>query len=122
MEPCVFCMIARGEMSASVVYSDDEFVAFDDIMPQAPVHVLVIPRTHYRDITDGVPADVMGRLCGVVARVAELKGVSASGFRVIVNNGPDSAQTVGHLHVHVLGGARMAHGMVNLDRGARTEG
>lgn len=101
-------------MDAKVVYADDEFVAFDDIMPQAPVHTLVIPRKHYRSMDDGVPADLMGRMCGVVSRVAELKGVTESGYRVIVNNGRDAGQTVGHLHVHVLGGAQMGHGMVTL--------
>lgn len=101
-------------MEARVVYTDDEFMAFDDIMPQAPVHTLVIPRRHYSDLEDGVPADVMGRLCEVVRKVAGIKGVASSGYRVIVNNGPEAGQTVGHLHVHVLGGARMAHVMVTM--------
>jgi histidine triad (HIT) family protein len=105
-------------MEARIVYADDEFVAFDDIVPQAPVHTLVVPREHFRNLSDGVPADLMGRLCEVVAKVAELKGVASDGYRVIVNNGSDACQTVGHLHVHVLGGARMSHGMVSLQRPA----
>lgn len=121
MDDCIFCRIARGEMDAKVVYSDDEFVAFDDIMPQAPVHTLVIPREHYRDMNDDVPSELMGRLCGVVGKVAEAKGVAGSGYRVIVNNGTEAGQTVRHLHVHILGGARMGHGMVNLESGARPE-
>lgn len=121
MDDCIFCRIARGEIDAKVVYSDDEFVAFDDMMPQAPVHTLVIPREHYRDLNDDVPCELMGRLCAVVGKVAEAKGVAGSGYRVIVNNGPEAGQTVSHLHVHILGGARMGHGMVNLEPGARPE-
>jgi histidine triad (HIT) family protein len=114
MDDCIFCRIARGEMDAAIVYSDDEFVAFDDIMPQAPVHTLVIPRQHFATMDDGVPEALFGKLCGVVRKVAELKGIVESGYRVVVNNGPEAGQTVWHLHVHVLGGARFGHGMVNL--------
>lgn len=111
----IFCRIARGEIPASIVYSDDEFVAFDDIAPQAPVHVLIIPRAHYAGLRDGAPPDLFGRMCTVVEKVAEIKGVAETGFRVIVNSGPDAGQTVPHLHVHVLGGAKMSEGMVRLD-------
>lgn len=113
MDDCIFCKIASGEIPASIVYSDDEFVAFDDIAPQGPIHALVIPRHHYRNLRDGVPADLMGRLCTVVGKVAEMKDVVDSGYRVIVNNGPDAGQEVDHLHVHVIGGGRMAAGLVS---------
>lgn len=113
MDDCIFCRIAAGTLDAHVVHSDEEFVAFHDITPQAPVHVLVIPRLHYALQRD-VPEDVTGRLFGVVAKVAELVGVSESGYRVIVNNGHDAGQSVAHVHVHLLGGGRMAHGMVSL--------
>ncbi len=116
MDGCIFCKIACGEIPASIAYSDGEFVAFDDIAPQAPVHVLVIPRRHYRDLRDGVPADLLGRLCAVVGRVAEIKGVAESGYRVIANNGADAGQEVDHLHVHVLGGGRMSPGIVSFER------
>jgi histidine triad (HIT) family protein len=112
VEPCIFCMIARGELPASTVYADDEFLAFDDIAPQAPVHTLVIPRRHFARMDDAVPVDVLGRLMAVVRDVAALKGVAGTGHRVIVNNGAQAGQTVGHLHVHILGGAPMGHGMV----------
>lgn len=114
MEDCIFCLIARREIEARVVYEDDLVLAFEDLTPQAPVHVLVVPKTHYANLGDGVPDEVLAALMRAVPAVAALKGVAESGYRVIINNGPDSAQTVQHLHVHVLGGARMAHGMVTL--------
>ena len=114
MEDCIFCKIASGEIAVPFVYEDDLVVAFRDANPQAPVHVLVVPRTHYRDLADGVPAEVAAALCNAVTKVAAATGISESGYRVIVNNGPDATQTVPHLHVHVLGGAPMTHGLVNI--------
>jgi histidine triad (HIT) family protein len=105
-------MIAEGRMPAKVVYEDDDTIAFDDIMPQAPVHTLIVPREHFHDVGDDVPDEILGRVFGLVPKVAELKGISESGYRVIVNTGHDASQTVGHLHVHVLGGKQMSHGMV----------
>ena len=112
MEDCVFCLIASGALPAKVVYEDDAVIAFDDISPQAPVHTLVIPRDHYASMGGGVDEDVLCALFAAVPRVAEAKGVLESGYRVIVNNGTDANQTVEHLHVHVLGGRAMSHGMV----------
>lgn len=112
MADCIFCMIANGEIPARVVYEDDNVVAFDDIAPQAPVHTLVIPRTHYASMNDDVPAEVLGAIFSAVPKVAELKGIKESGYRVIVNNGPDANQTVAHLHIHIMGGRAMGHGMV----------
>lgn len=117
MSDCIFCMIARGEIPANVVAEDDLVLAFDDIAPQAPVHTLIIPRTHYDDLGDAVPAEVRDALLGMALRVAEIKGVAGSGYRTIINTGPDAGQTVHHLHVHVLGGARMSEGMVQLAEG-----
>ena len=114
MDDCLFCMIANGQIESRTVYEDDVVVAFDDLTPQAPVHTLIIPKAHYVNLNDDVPPDVLVALLRAVPKVAALKGVAESGYRVIVNSGPDSAQTVQHLHVHVLGGGRMAHGMVNL--------
>jgi histidine triad (HIT) family protein len=113
VDDCIFCKIVSGEIPVPFVYEDDLVVAFNDAEPQAPVHVLVVPRTHYRNLADRVPAEVAAALCAAVAKVAEATGVAESGYRVIVNNGPDALQTVQHLHVHVLGGARMTHGMVD---------
>jgi histidine triad (HIT) family protein len=115
VENCIFCMIGDGSMEARVVYQDDDVVAFDDITPQAPVHTLIIPRTHYANLSDDVPAGVLAALFGAVGKVAEIKGVAGSGYRVIVNNGRDASQSVGHLHVHLIGGGAMSHGMVHFE-------
>lgn len=112
MEDCIFCKIARGEIPSIFVYQDEHVVAFDDLSPQAPVHTLVIPRTHHQTLADEVTDELMAAVFAAVPKVAELKGISESGYRVIVNSGPDANQTVQHLHVHVLGGRSMAHGMV----------
>jgi histidine triad (HIT) family protein len=112
MEECIFCKIGRGEILVTPVYQDDLVIAFDDVSPQAPVHTLVIPRKHYAHLSDGVPAETLAAIFSAVPAVAALKGVGESGYRVIVNNGPDANQTVPHLHVHVMGGRAMKHGMV----------
>jgi len=112
---CVFCMIAEGNMSAKIVYEDEVVIAFDDIMPQAPIHTLIIPRKHYDNLSDDVPVDVISALFSAVPKIAEIMGVDASGYRVIANAGKDASQTVGHLHVHVLGGRAMSHGMVRFE-------
>src|SRR5574340_1405925 len=112
MSDCIFCMIARGEIPAKIVFEDDLLVAFDDVAPQAPVHTLIIPRTHYSDLADNVPPEILTALMQAVPRVAEAKGVRDSGYRTIINTGPDAGQTVHHLHVHVMGGRRMAEGML----------
>jgi len=112
MEECIFCKVANGQIPAALVYEDDLVVAFDDISPQAPVHTLVIPREHHRDLGDDVPAETLAAIFGAVPKVARAKGIAESGYRVIVNNGPDANQTVKHLHVHVMGGRAMEHGMV----------
>ena len=113
MTDCIFCRIAAGEIPATLVYEDDDVVAFDDITPQAPVHTLIIPKRHFASLQDEVPPAVLASVFGAVRTVAGIKGVSASGYRVIVNSGPDANQTVPHLHVHILGGRQMSHGMVN---------
>jgi histidine triad (HIT) family protein len=116
MDDCIFCKIARGEITANTVYEDNDVLAFEDLSPQAPVHTLVIPKAHYRNLDDDVPVSVLGAVFSAVAKVARIKGVAESGYRVIVNNGPDANQTVQHLHVHVMGGRPMSHGMVNFAR------
>ncbi|MDR3686477.1 MAG: histidine triad nucleotide-binding protein [Coriobacteriia bacterium] len=112
MDDCIFCKIATGEIPSTPVFENDDVIAFDDLSPQAPVHTLVIPKAHYRNLSDDVPASVLAAVFSAVSEVARIKGVSVSGYRVIVNNGWDANQTVQHLHVHILGGRRMSHGMV----------
>ena len=113
MENCLFCKIIRGEIPSAKVYEDDQVYAFRDINPQAPVHVLVIPKVHAaslgaaEQLTDHQLAACL-RAC---AKVAELEGLKETGFRVVSNCGKDACQSVGHLHFHVLGGRAMAEQM-----------
>lgn len=113
MEACIFCMIVRGEIPSQRVYEDDWVIAFDDITPQAPVHTLVVPKEHHEHMGDAVGLELMGRIFSAVPEVARIKGVDESGYRLVVNNGPDAGQTVGHLHLHIMGGKKMSHGMVS---------
>ena len=110
MADCIFCKIAAGEVPATVVYEDDMVIAFDDLSPMMPVHTLIIPKEHHANIGDDVPDELMGHLFNTVKKVAQIKEISGSGYRVIVNTGDDAQQSVHHLHVHVLGGAPMNSG------------
>lgn len=107
MTDCLFCRIVRGEIPAAKVAETDDCIAFRDIAPQAPVHVLVIPRTHYRSLDEVPDASVVGAMSMLAQQVARAEGVAASGYRCVINIGTDGAQTVGHLHMHVLGGRRL---------------
>lgn len=110
MTDTIFGQIARGEMEADVVYEDERCVAFRDIAPQAPVHVLVIPRESISGLreADGMEAELLGHLLQVCASVAESEGLGVDGYRVVVNTGSNGGQTVEHLHLHVLGGRALA--------------
>lgn len=105
MENCIFCKIAAGEIPSTKVYEDDEVMAFNDLNPQAPVHVLIIPKKHYTSIldieADGTP---MGHICKVAKQLAKELGVDEKGFRLVINTGDDGGQTVKHLHMHLTGG------------------
>jgi histidine triad (HIT) family protein len=107
MADCVFCRIGAGEIPARVVVEDDEVIAIEDLAPQAPVHVLVLPRRHLADLREVDDDGLAGRLIATANRVASLKGVAGDGYRVVVNIGANGGQTVPHLHVHVLGGRAM---------------
>ncbi|MCY3749649.1 MAG: histidine triad nucleotide-binding protein [Chloroflexi bacterium] len=102
---CIFCAIARGDIPSEGVYADDHVVAFRDINPQAPAHVLVVPRRHVSSI-DALKDDpeLLGRIMAAAVTVAQAENLAASGYRLATNHGRDGAQTVPHLHVHVLGG------------------
>ncbi len=103
---CLFCRIAGGEIPADVIYSDPEMVAFRDINPQAPTHVLIIPRKHIASVAalDSAEAGLMGRLFLVARDLAQEEGIAEDGYRMVVNAGPDGGQTVFHVHLHLLGG------------------
>lgn len=110
MNDCLFCKIAAGQIPSTKVYEDEQVLAFRDIAPQAPVHVLVIPKKHISGWYDAKDEDdaLLAHLMRVAAKVAELEGIVDSGFRVVSNCGADAQQTVKHLHLHVLGGKTMA--------------
>ncbi|MBQ3338462.1 MAG: HIT domain-containing protein [Atopobiaceae bacterium] len=112
MSDCIFCTIASGAFGTEFYYEDENVVAFDDLHPQAPVHVLVVPKAHFDNIIDGVPAEVLASMAAAVKAVAEKRGIAESGFRCIMNTGADGGQTVMHLHMHVLGGAPLGDGLI----------
>jgi len=106
MSDCLFCAIAAGDIPADLVHADDEIVAFRDITPQAPVHVLVIPRAHHANAAALATADaaLAGRLLEVAGTIAAQEGIADSGYRLVTNTGEGAGQSVHHVHVHVLGG------------------
>ena len=109
-EECLFCQIGAGAIPSDKVYEDETTLAFRDINPMMPVHILVIPKDHYASLSDNVPEAVLGHLMAVAAQVAAEAGVDQSGYRIMINTGDDACQTVHHIHVHVLGGAPMNEG------------
>ena len=113
MEDCLFCKIIRGEIPSTKVYEDDMVLAFRDIQPQAPVHVLVIPKRHVASLgeAEGLSDGALAACLRACARVARQEGLTEGGFRVISNCGRDACQTVPHLHFHVLGGRAMTERM-----------
>lgn len=103
---CLFCRIARGELPAQVVHEGDDIIAFRDINPQAPTHILVIPRRHIASVNDLTPGDaeLVGRLYLVAGDLAGEEGIRESGYRLVMNTGSAAGQTVDHIHLHLLGG------------------
>jgi histidine triad (HIT) family protein len=110
---CIFCRIARGELGTELVAESEHNVAFRDLHPQAPVHVLIVPRRHFSALRDvniddwHVTADALA----LASRVAAAQGLYKGGYRVITNDGPDAGQTVPHLHFHLLGGGQLQAGL-----------
>ena len=101
---CVFCKIVGKQIPAALVYEDDKVLAFNDANPQAPVHVLVIPKAHITTVAELEDMSVIKDLFAVMKKVAEKKGIDKTGYRIVVNHGRDSGQAVPHLHFHLLGG------------------
>ena len=108
MSDCLFCKIIAGEIPAETIYQDDDVLAFRDISPQAPTHFLVIPKKHYRELSEITEADdgLIGKLVRTGAELAAQEGLD-NGYRVIFNNGPDGCQIVFHIHMHILGGRKL---------------
>lgn len=109
MHACIFCAIAAHEMQAAYVHEDDTVFAIRDNNPQAPVHVLVLPREHIASAAelDSGHAELWNRMLHVAQQIAAADGIAGSGYRMVVNTGREGGQTVGHLHIHVLGGRQM---------------
>jgi histidine triad (HIT) family protein len=105
---CLFCRIAAGEIPAKSVRSDDETFAFRDIDPKAPTHVLVVPRRHIASVNDLTETDheLIGRLFTAAREIAAAEGIAESGYRLVMNTGPQAGQSVAHIHLHLLGGRR----------------
>ncbi len=109
MSECIFCAVAAGDVPSARVYEDDEVVAFRDVSPQAPTHILVVPRLHVGSLAELTPEHdrLWARMLHVVQGLARTEGVQESGFRVVANTGGDGGQTVAHLHLHLLAGRAM---------------
>ena len=113
-ENCIFCKIIKGEIPSQKVYEDKEILAFNDINPAAPIHVLVIPKKHITSLAEMEGGDeiIVGKIYKVINEIAERLGVKEKGYRVIVNCGKDGGQEVGHLHFHLLAGKHLGEKIV----------
>ncbi len=109
MSDCIFCKIIEGAIPSKKIYEDDQVIAFHDINPQAPVHILVVPKKHISGVNELAETDaaLLGHIYCVIRDLVRQLGVAESGYRVVVNSGKDGQQSVPHLHFHVLGGRMM---------------
>jgi len=103
---CIFCKIVKGEIPSNKVLENDEFLAFHDLYPKAPIHILIIPKEHV-DCFQEVSGETMAKMTPFIQEVAKLVAVDKSGYRLITNNGEDGGQEINHLHFHLLGGAKL---------------
>ena len=109
MENCIFCKIITGEIPASKVFEDEKIIAFEDLNPQAPIHILLIPKEHFASLKD-IPEDKKNILSHILLKarqIAQEKGIAESGYRIVLNTERDSGQEVFHIHFHLLGGRKM---------------
>jgi histidine triad (HIT) family protein len=106
-DDCLFCRIVRREIPATLVTEDEHVVAFRDINPQAPTHVVIVPRDHVPSLNEATDPALIGRLSLAAAAIARTEGVAESGYRTVINTNRDAGQTVFHVHLHLLGGRRM---------------
>ena len=108
MSDCIFCKIANKEINSNLVYEDESVVAFRDLNPQAPQHILIVPKKHVANITELDDKEIAAHIfTEVVPKIAKEVGVAESGFRLVINTGDEGGQTVNHLHVHLIGGRKM---------------
>ncbi len=109
MEDCIFCKIINKEIPASIVFEDEKMIAFNDINPQAPIHILLIPREHFTSLND-IPEEkknILSHLLLKARQISQEKGIAEKGYRIVLNTEKDSGQEVFHIHLHLLGGRRM---------------
>ncbi len=107
---CIFCQIAAGQIPADIIYQDQEIIAFRDIKPQAPVHLLLIPKRHIPSLDQLKESDLplIGRMVAVATKLAKDEGVAEKGYRLVINCGPEGGQLVPHLHMHLLSGRNLS--------------
>ena len=107
---CIFCNIVAGKIPSDIVYQDEEVIAFHDINPQSPVHMLVIPRKHFTSLNDLTYKEkpLMGRIIATANRLAKEEGIAESGYRLVINCGRQGGQLVPHLHLHIMGGRQLS--------------
>ena len=103
---CIFCKIVDKEIPSNVLFENDDFLSFHDINPKAPVHILIVPKTHYQSFQD-LPSELMSKMTTFIQKLAVTLGVDKSGYRLITNIGENGGQEVPHLHFHLLGGAKL---------------
>ncbi|HLX63166.1 MAG TPA: histidine triad nucleotide-binding protein [Planctomycetota bacterium] len=110
MSDCIFCKIGAKQIQSMVVFDDDDLIAFRDINPQAPVHILIIPKKHYTSLNDVEAAEIglIGRMFSAAKSIAKQEKINGSGYRLVMNTGANAGQSVAHLHLHLLGGRVMA--------------
>ena len=110
MSDCIFCKIASGDIPGDIVYQDDRVIAVNDIDPKAPVHILIMPKTHIPSLNeiDDSNKDMLAHILTVAANLAKTKGVAEKGYRIVNNCGVQGGQSVGHIHFHLLGGRNLA--------------
>ncbi|MBR2744533.1 MAG: histidine triad nucleotide-binding protein [Clostridia bacterium] len=113
MGDCIFCKLANGEIPTEMVYEDDFVAAFKDLNPQAPVHILVVPKKHYNNILDVENGDdIIAKIYSAINVIAKKENIDKSGFRVITNCGEDAGQTVMHMHFHIIAGRKLGDKIV----------
>lgn len=107
---CIFCKIAAGEITGDILYQDEEVIAFPDINPQSPVHLLIIPKRHIPSLADVSEEDapLMGHMINVANQLAKGEGISKRGYRLVINCGKEGGQLVPHLHLHLMGGRKLS--------------
>jgi histidine triad (HIT) family protein len=110
---CIFCKIIAGQIPSDVIYTDDKAIAFRDINPMAPVHLLIIPREHIPSLNDITEPQIalVGHMVQVAKQLAKQQGIATKGYRIVINSGPQGGQVVQHLHMHLLGGRELSGGL-----------